>query len=88
MRTLGLHFWTGKPSVPQNLQARQLELLMVVSCLNKVTTVVMIVRMKLAKPSDGSTTTTMLAVGGLEKSGLASTQPVQHACKAQPCTCR
>ena len=41
---------------------------MVVSCLNQDIAVVMIVHMKVAKPSDGSTTTTMLAVGGLEKS--------------------
>ena len=63
MRTLGSQLCTGKPSVPQNLQARRLEVLMVVSC-PQVTTVVMIVHMKVAKPSDVSTTTTMLAVGG------------------------
>ena len=73
MRTLGLQFWTGKLSVPQNLLARWLELLMVFSCADQVTTVVMIVHMKVVKPSDGSGTTTMLAVGGLEKSGSAST---------------
>ena len=75
MRTLGSELWTSKPWVPQNLQAPRLEL-MVVSCPNQVTTVVMIVHMKVAKPSDGSTTTTMLAIGGLKKSGSASTQPV------------
>ena len=88
MMALGLQPWTGKPSVLQSLQARRLELLMVVSCPNQVTTVGMIVHMKVAKLSDGSTTITMLAVGGLEKSGSASTQPIQHTCKAQPCTCR
>ena len=61
---------------------------MVVLCLNKVTTVVMIVHIKFAKPSDGSTTDRMLAVGGLEKSGFVSTTPVQHTCKAQPYSCR
>ena len=68
MTTLGSQLWTGKLSVPQNLQARRLELLMVVSCLNQVTSVVIISHMKVAKQSDGSTTTTMLAFGRLEKS--------------------
>ena len=88
MRTLGSQLWTGRPSVRQNLQARRLELLMVVLCPNQVTTDVMIVHIKVAKPSDGSTTTTMLDVVGLEKSGSVSTTPVEHTCKAQPCTCR
>ena len=87
MTTLGSQLWIGKPSVPQKLQARRLELLMVVLCPNSVKTVVMIVHIKVAKPSDGSTTTKMLAVGGLEKLGSVSTTPVQHTCTAEPCTC-
>ena len=82
MRTLGSRFWAVKLRVPQNLQAGRLELLMVVSCLDQVTTVVMIVHMTVVKP------TTMLAVGGLEKAGCASTQPVKHTCKAQPYSSR
>ena len=62
MMTPCSQLWTGKPSAPQNLQAGLLELLMVVWCPNQVTTAVMIVHMKVAKPSDGSTKTTMLAL--------------------------
>ena len=66
MKTLGSQLWTGKLSVSQNLQERRLELLMVVSCLDRVKAVVAIVHMNFEKPSDESTTTTMLAVGRLE----------------------
>ena len=52
-----------QPFHTAKLQARRLELLMVISCLDQVTTIVMIVHIKVAKPSDGSTMTTMLAVG-------------------------
>ena len=86
--TLGSHVWTGKTFPRKNLQAQRLELLMVVLCPYPVTTVAMSVRSKVAEPSDGCTTTTMLAVGGLKKLGSVSTTPVQHTCKAQPCMCR
>ena len=72
MRTLGSQLWTGKPSVPLNLQVGRLELLMVVSCPNQVNTVVMIMHIKVAEPSDDTTTTTMPTVEGLEKSGSAT----------------
>ena len=75
MRTLGAQLWIHKPSV-QSLQARRLELLMVALCRNHVRAVITIVHMKVGKLSEGLTTITMLAVGGLEKSVSASMQPV------------
>ena len=50
----------------------------VVSYPDQATTVVTIVHTKVAKPSHRSATPTMLAIGGYEKSGSASTQPVQQ----------
>ena len=49
---------------------------MVVSCPNWVTTVFRIVHIRGTKLSDGSTTITRLAFGGLEISGCTSMQPV------------
>ena len=51
----------------EKLQARRLELLMVFLCPYPVTTVAISVRSEVAEPSDESTTSKMLAVGGLKK---------------------